>query len=342
MNLAVFIEELLWEHDCVIVPGWGGFITNYQSAKINPISHEIKPPSRQLSFNKHLQQQDGLLQSHVAKMAGIPMQNAQEMIQNWVRQNLSSLHNGERILMPNLGLFSLDMNGQVQFIPYEQASFLKSSFGLSPVLLQVAQPHKLIKSEGNTENGGIRKWVMAASIALALGLGAFGVQRSISKTDFAGWGANTNESAQYAPVLYPTPLPTVEKSSNEDLRLLAENLEQSQVAKRATSLPIPIQENQTAQPITTPKVIEKTKPVVKKNEVPSNTKKTWIVGGVFVSKENAQNKLQEMKAQGFRNAKMVILQDRYYTIYGEASTVKEEIQLRNQAAQVDPYAWTKR
>ena len=342
MNLAAFIEELLWEHDCVIVPGWGGFITNYQSAKINPISHEIKPPSRQLSFNKHLQQQDGLLQSHVAKMVGIPMQNAQELIQNWVRQQLSSLHNGERILMPNLGLFSLDMNGQVQFIPNEQASFLKSSFGLSPVLLQVAQPHKLIKPEGSTENSGVRKWVMAASIAIALGLGAFEVQRSITNTDFAGWGGNTNVSAQYAPVLYPTPLPTVKKSADEDLRLLAENLEQSQAEKVANSHSLLTQEDQTTSPINSSKVVEKPKPVVKKNEATNNAKKTWIVGGVFVSKENAENKLQEMKAQGFKNAKLVMLQDRYYTIYGEASTVKEEIQLRNQAAQVDPYAWTKR
>jgi hypothetical protein len=41
MNVALFIEELLWEHDCVVVPGWGGFIANYQSAKKNPITHEI-------------------------------------------------------------------------------------------------------------------------------------------------------------------------------------------------------------------------------------------------------------------------------------------------------------
>lgn len=344
MNLAAFIEELLWEHDCVVVPGWGGFITNYQSAKINPISHEIKPPSRQLSFNKHLQQQDGLLQSHIAQIAGVSMQNANEMIQNWVLQKLSSLHNGERILMPNLGLFSLDGNGQIQFIPNDQASFLKSSFGLTPVSLQVAQPHKLIQQEGVATHSGIKKWAIAASIAIALGLGAFGVQHSLSKTDFAGWGISQNETpGQYAPALYPTPLPTFEPNSSEDLRVLAENLEQSQALHQPTLNTInTAQQIKTIQPPVTPKVVEKVKTQVKPIQQKSTTKKIWIVGGVFASKENAQNKLQQMKTQGFKNAKMVVLQDRYYTIYGEATSVKEEIQLRNQAAQVDPYAWTKR
>ena len=50
IELAQHIETLLLDNDCVIIPGFGGFITHYTPAKIdidNGICLRIKPHKRQ-------------------------------------------------------------------------------------------------------------------------------------------------------------------------------------------------------------------------------------------------------------------------------------------------------
>ena len=71
MNLASYINDLLYRYDCVIVPNFGGFITNKVSAKINENTNSIYPPSKKISFNKHLNVNDGLLVNYVATSENI-------------------------------------------------------------------------------------------------------------------------------------------------------------------------------------------------------------------------------------------------------------------------------
>lgn len=64
ISLARHIELLLLEHNCVIVPGLGGFIANTASAVYNdgPDGDKLfMPPYRTIGFNPQLQVNDGLL-----------------------------------------------------------------------------------------------------------------------------------------------------------------------------------------------------------------------------------------------------------------------------------------
>ena len=61
MDITAFIRELLFGHDCVIVPGFGGFIGNYTPASIDKSSGTFYPPVKQISFNRNLNHNDGLL-----------------------------------------------------------------------------------------------------------------------------------------------------------------------------------------------------------------------------------------------------------------------------------------
>ncbi len=61
-TLAQHIETLLLEHDCVIIPGFGGFISNYEEAQYHTDNGSIfMPPHRSIGFNQQLQINDGLL-----------------------------------------------------------------------------------------------------------------------------------------------------------------------------------------------------------------------------------------------------------------------------------------
>ena len=70
MDIRNCIAELLSAHDCVIIPGLGGFIGNYSPARIDPVHHAFQPPFKKLLFNINLKQNDGLLANAVADSYG--------------------------------------------------------------------------------------------------------------------------------------------------------------------------------------------------------------------------------------------------------------------------------
>jgi len=164
----------------------------------------------------------------------------------------------------------------------------------------------------------------AAGIALTIGMGIFAMQKSLHHTDMAGWGlSKTNSTSTYSPHLPEIPAEKYELPSLESLQNLASSLQNSD--SHYESAPI-INNHKTS--------LEN----IKKS--PKNT--SWVVGGVFVSKDNAQNKLSSIQGLGFHGAKIVVLDDKYYVCYGETNSEKESIQLRQRVVKVDPFAWTKR
>ena len=52
LQLDSHISYLLHEHDCVILPAFGGFVANYNSATIDPIINLMHPPKNILFSTK--------------------------------------------------------------------------------------------------------------------------------------------------------------------------------------------------------------------------------------------------------------------------------------------------
>ena len=51
MYLGEFISDLLYRHDCVVVPNFGAFIAQKTTAKINYERNEFYPPKKNITFN---------------------------------------------------------------------------------------------------------------------------------------------------------------------------------------------------------------------------------------------------------------------------------------------------
>ena len=122
--------DLLYEHDCVIVPGLGGFLASYQGASVHPVSHIITPPSRRVAFNVFLKQNDGLLANHVATDDGISYAEAVQKIERYAVACRGDLDKGRRVIISGLGTLFNDSEGNLQFEPLPGANFLPESFGL--------------------------------------------------------------------------------------------------------------------------------------------------------------------------------------------------------------------
>ena len=85
-SVAHYISELLFLHDCVIIPEFGGFVGNNKSAVLNKNTNTIYPPSKEILFNKNLRINDGLLINHISNYEVISNENAKSRLMNNIRR----------------------------------------------------------------------------------------------------------------------------------------------------------------------------------------------------------------------------------------------------------------
>jgi hypothetical protein len=131
MRIEVYISELLYSYDCVIVPGFGGFVSNYTPAKIHPVLHTFLPPSKDILFNRNLKHNDGLLANHICLKNNTDFKHALEVIEEFVAETNAVLEKSRKITLPQIGTFYIDLNNVLQFRPDGEINYLISSFGFS-------------------------------------------------------------------------------------------------------------------------------------------------------------------------------------------------------------------
>ncbi len=131
MQLETFIKDLLYRYECVIVPGFGAFLTHYRSAKIDSDSNTFYPPSKSVSFNRQLQTNDGLLANYVASADSCSYETALQRIRNFTARLSRKLHEGSAITLNGIGDFHMNNEGSVQFVPSVGENYNTASFGLT-------------------------------------------------------------------------------------------------------------------------------------------------------------------------------------------------------------------
>ncbi len=130
MDITAFIRELFFGHDCVIVPGYGGFIGNYTPAQVDRNSGTFYPPVKQISFNRNLNHNDGLLIGRISSTLNINYGDARTITEKFVADLRKKLENGERVVFDNIGSFINNHEGNVQFEPDRSVNYHLDSYGL--------------------------------------------------------------------------------------------------------------------------------------------------------------------------------------------------------------------
>ncbi|MCC6838748.1 MAG: SPOR domain-containing protein [Flavobacteriales bacterium] len=133
MALDRYIHDLLFEHDCVIVPGFGGFLTHYRPARLDVQRRLIHPPSKDLSFNRKLVRQDGLLVDRVVRCEGLEFHAAKQRVDAELERWQQELRNNDRLELARVGTLFHDAEHNLQFEPDRRVNFLKDAYGLKPV-----------------------------------------------------------------------------------------------------------------------------------------------------------------------------------------------------------------
>lgn len=131
MKIEQYISQLLFRYQCVTVPGFGAFLTEFQSAQLDENSHSFYPPKKMVSFNPFIKNNDGLLANHLAQAEKISYEVAVNSIQNDVSNWKTKIQEYGNLSVKNIGDFSLNSENNIVFVPVDQINYLTASFGLS-------------------------------------------------------------------------------------------------------------------------------------------------------------------------------------------------------------------
>ncbi|WP_445453345.1 HU domain-containing protein [Flavobacterium sp. 25HG05S-40] len=131
MKIEQYISQLLYRYQCVTVPGFGAFLTEFQSAQLDENAHSFYPPKKMISFNPFIKNNDGLLANHLAESEKISYEVAVNAIQTEVSLWKTKIQEFGNFSIKNIGDFSLNSERSIVFVPVDQINYLKESFGLS-------------------------------------------------------------------------------------------------------------------------------------------------------------------------------------------------------------------
>lgn len=134
MKIAGYIGDLLYEYECVVIPGLGGFLTRDHNASVHPVRHYLKPPYREVVFNPLLRTNDGLLLSHIARSEKLSYQEAKGKLDRFVLKCISMMEEGKRIHFRQIGSIYFNKDSEIVFQADDSMNYLPESFGLSGIV----------------------------------------------------------------------------------------------------------------------------------------------------------------------------------------------------------------
>ncbi|MDR6299721.1 HU domain-containing protein [Mesonia maritima] len=128
MRIENYIKDLLYRHECVVIPDFGAFLTQRKPAQIHETTHAFYPPKKHLGFNNKLTENDGILINYLSKAEEISYQEAMQQVASFVAQLKTSLREIGKIEFEAIGTFYLEKE-EIIFQPSYHHNYLLEAFG---------------------------------------------------------------------------------------------------------------------------------------------------------------------------------------------------------------------
>ena len=210
MKFEKHIKDLLYRHDCVILPNLGAFVTRNISSNIDKANTLIKPPQKIVSFNYNINKNDGLLINHIAVTENISHKEAAQKIEKKILYYKKLLNDKKVLKLKDIGELSLD-DSKYLFNPSNKINFLSSSFGLSE--FSTSKITKESSQVGNANSSSYLQYAAILIIALFIGSGIstnyFNDINNHNQTSYNQAEQEISEKIQKATFIIANPLPTI-------------------------------------------------------------------------------------------------------------------------------------
>ncbi|UOQ96037.1 SPOR domain-containing protein [Hymenobacter sp. 5317J-9] len=177
MHLADHIRPLLRDHDCVIIPDFGGLVADASPARVQPGRQALGPPTKLVAFNQALTRNDGLLVDALSQHLGMSIAQARETVRAAVAGLKQELDETNRTELPGIGIFRRAAGRGLAFEYTGSDNLLASAYGLPEL---VARPVRANDARSKRPQPALRgaskrrtrtaRLLPASIIALAAGL----------------------------------------------------------------------------------------------------------------------------------------------------------------------------
>jgi nucleoid DNA-binding protein len=312
------ISYLLCEHNCVIIPDFGGFIANYQSARIESDSHLIHPAKKAIVFNKSLQNNDGLLVNEVAVCEGLTFKQSEKEIAKYVEYLKDSLHLHKKIFIDEIGTLLQTSDNTILFIQSNTKNHLLSSYGFytlqfpaierTSVQEKFEEKIKQIPKEKLPSNRN--SWLKVAAVLLPLAtLTFFSINESPKwQKEYASLIPFSSSSSELEPTTY--------SKASYNINSPASNIESAVIVCHS---------------------------LINKNAEIDNVidSKHFIVAGAFSSKKNANKLVAKLKRWDYQDAKIIGKNKSglYRVCYSEFTQSNDALASLRNIKKSNPSAW---
>ncbi len=281
MRITAHIISLLYRYECVVIPEFGAFLTQRKPAQIHQTTHAFYPPKKSISFNRQLKDNDGVLANYIAKVEGISYQQSLSKIHDFVDNMNESLESHGQIHFDKIGTF-YTRDGKILFQAFLQTNYLLEAFGTDSYTAEEIVREKtmrvsaeervsVLQAPQNEQEEGSAKEIHPEADKDKKKKPVYWRYAAVGLLAIGLGGFLT--ANWYS-------------SEIEAHNLAAQKQAEQQIEKRIQQATF-VMEN----PL--PEVIFK---------VTTERGKYHIVAGAFRQKENAQDKLNQLKKQGFAHA----------------------------------------
>lgn len=185
LRIIEHIEQMLSVHDCVIIPGFGGFVLQVTPTWYNAEAHRFEPLHKELVFNETLQHNDGLLIESYRQSEATDYRSAYQLVQADVAELKALLERDGQVEMAPIGVFRRGEEGQLIFEASRDTDWLNASmfglpaFTIEPLAEELPIPMNVEKMEKRRPdvyyipvNRRLVRWVAAAVVAIVVFLSA--------------------------------------------------------------------------------------------------------------------------------------------------------------------------
>jgi cell division septation protein DedD len=152
IDIAAHIEKLLFLHESLVIPGFGGFTATRTPAVADYVGGTVSPPAKTLTFSENLTVDDGILVDDLTQSAGIQADEARELIAAFVEKTRQLLDQREIVTLPGVGRLYKNYMQKIQFLP-DSSNFNTASYGLPPLQFSPIARSREVEKASETSTG---------------------------------------------------------------------------------------------------------------------------------------------------------------------------------------------
>lgn len=316
------IYALLLDHDCVIVPEFGGFIASKEKARVDSSLQQAIPPRRTVAFNAFLKENDGLLARRLVEAESISYPEAMQEIEGYVAKCTDDLEQGRKINIRKVGSLQIDPSRQLRFEPDAQSMLLPEAFGFSVI---PAQPVRSGETRKKEKRNPIRAKRPAGKSKERTFIAAILIAGALAWLSVNVFLVSNKQAQRTSPVAADSARPQSSGTTTLPQPVTTTKAETVFVAQPATETTAVSETPSIAQPDTTAVRTRTVLPLLQ------GQGDFYVVGGVFRVRENAVKFVAGLQAEGFTDAGVIDTSRKiFYVSYGRCET-REAAAALNQA-----------